>query len=177
MNNQEVKANLGSQIQAIGTILSAIAASPSPYLNEKELDTIDLWGNVLQASGNALVADSEETFTLDKLGNIIQSTGNSTIIAGSLLDVEEKTLEILSIQGNLLQALGGAASFADALGQKPSLENLYGVYGNLLQTIGNSLQALAVRITNKEKSTDINFTGSWIQAVGSVLSAIGQSKS
>lgn len=175
-NNQ--KAILGSWIQASGTVLSAIGSTPTNVISDDLLDDLNLWGNVLQATGNALIADTEKDLTLDKVGNIVQSIGNSTVITGMLIHFREDTKQLLDIQGNWLQALGGGVSFADAFGQEPSLEVLFSLYGNLLQTIGNSLQAISgVLELKNQNGQKLNVIGSWIQAIGSILSFISQTKS
>ncbi|WP_243292586.1 hypothetical protein [Bacillus sp. FJAT-47783] len=175
-NNQ--KALLGSWIQASGTVLSAIGSTPTNVISDDLLDDLNLLGNVLQATGNALIADTEKGVTLDKIGNIVQSIGNSTVITGLLINFDEETKQILNIQGNWLQALGGGVSFADAFGQEPSIDVLFNLYGNLLQTIGNSLQAISGVIDLKNKNGQkLNVIGSWVQAIGSILSFISQLKS
>ncbi|WP_226671412.1 DUF6944 family repetitive protein [Metabacillus litoralis] len=170
----EKNAVLGSWIVATGTTLSAIGATPSRVLNESQLKSLDLWGNVLQATGNALTADSEENYTLDKVGNEIQAIGNTTIVASILLYFDKKTKIELNIKGNFLQALGGGVAFTEALGREPTLDELLIVNGNLLQAIGNSLQAISgIRELRGEEANKLNEVGSWIQAIGSILCALG----
>lgn len=89
--DNELKATFGSWVQAIGTTLSAIGATPSKNISDTLLGDLNLWGNVLQATGNSLVADSEKNFTLEKIGNEIQAIGNSTVIVGILINFSEKT--------------------------------------------------------------------------------------
>lgn len=187
MDNQ-TKEILGAWIQAIGTVTSAIGSTPSKVLSTDFLNALDLWGNVLQASGNALQADAEEEITFGKIGNEIQSIGNSTVVAGILLNVEEETKQRLVITGNWLQALGGVTALGDDLQGSSSPGQLYNFNGNLLQSIGNSLQALSgvyelkkvdqiYTYSNELKdSQSLKVSGSWIQAVGSVLSLIGTLK-
>lgn len=164
-------------VQAIGTTLSAIGSTPSTKIADALQYQFNLWGNVLQATGNSLIADSEMTLTLDKIGNEIQAIGNVTLIVAALINFNESTKQDLVIRGNLLQATGGGVSLADTLGNEPSIKELYSIYGNLLQVIGNSLQAISginEKAGNLEQNLDT--IGSWIQAVGSIISAIGQSK-
>lgn len=78
--DNELKATFGSWVQAIGTTLSAIGATPSKNISDTLLGDLNLWGNVLQATGNSLVADSEKNFTLEKIGNEIQAIGGTTEI-------------------------------------------------------------------------------------------------
>jgi hypothetical protein len=77
----EYKALIGSWIQAIGNITSAISSTPSTVINETMQTNLFLIGNTMQATGNALVADSEKEITLEKIGNQIQAIGNSICIA------------------------------------------------------------------------------------------------
>ncbi|MBY0147957.1 DUF6944 family repetitive protein [Neobacillus niacini] len=192
MENQ-LKALFGAWIQAIGTVTSAVGSTPS--LNEDIQDSLNLWGNALQGTGNALIADSEEGFSLENLGNEVQAIGNTTVIAGLLLNVSEEKKLKLDINGNLLQAVGGGIALPDDLVDEPSTIRTLNIAGNVLQIIGNSLQARGGIIELKSnpnnqvkyksyresnQSQEISYSdsfainGSWIQAVGSVISAIAQ---
>jgi hypothetical protein len=172
------KSTFGSWIQAIGTVLSAIGNTPSKTLPEDTLDNIDIVGNELQATGNALEADAiADPASLTKIGNQIQSIGNLTVLTGMMMDFNEVTEQELIIKGNLLQALGGSAAVADSLDEERTLNELLSIYGNGLQVIGNTLQAISgILELNHEDSGDLNVAGSWIQAVGAVLSALVQSQ-
>lgn len=211
MDNQ-FKETFGSWIQAIGTVISAIAGTPSHVLDEEFLNNLDLIGNELQATGNALLADAEETWSLDKFGNIIQAIGNSTVILGLVIDFDEITKQELIIKGNLIQALGGGTALAGAYENPDEPEQAFNATGNLLQAIGNSMQAMGgiAELKNsilekdqdkdqeqeeqdkeqeqqkyqypnlEEKPSDaelIQVMGGWVQAVGSVISLIGQLRS
>jgi hypothetical protein len=173
------KSTFGSWIQAIGTVLSAIGNTPNKYLSEGSLENIDIVGNELQATGNALEADAIiDPASLTKIGNQIQSIGNLTVLAGLIMDFNEVTEQELTIKGNLMQALGGSAAVADSLEDERTLDELLSIYGNGLQVIGNTLQAISgILELNNEDSGDLNAAGSWIQAVGAVLSALVQSQS
>jgi hypothetical protein len=184
MNNQS-KEILGSWIAAIGTISSAIGSTPSHFINSDLRNNLDLWGNVLQATGNALEADGQGAVSLEKLGNEIQSIGNVTVISGLISNFEKEIEQKLIISGNLIQALGGLVSLADELEDTTASGQLYNIIGNLLQSIGNSLQAIAgtYELENEQKGYKIHenpesleVSGSWIQAIGSVISLIGQIK-
>ncbi|WP_335872609.1 DUF6944 family repetitive protein [Bacillus sp. 2205SS5-2] len=164
-------------VQAIGTVLSAIGSTPFENISEEKLLALNLWGNELQASGNALAADAEEKFTLNKFGNQIQSIGNLVVISGIIIEFNEVKKQLLDIQGNLLQALGGGTALGDVFNKDPSIELAYSLYGNLLQVIGNSLQAISGTLELKgQEATKLNVVGSWIQAIGSVISALGTTK-
>ncbi|EMI09322.1 DUF6944 family repetitive protein [Anoxybacillus gonensis] len=163
------KALIGSFIQAVGTVTSAVGSIPS--LSDKKQFALDLWGNVLQATGNALEADAETSDTLGVYGNEIQAIGNITVIAG-LLNKEGNRLEIT---GNWLQSLGGLISFSDDWGDKHS--SALNPIGNLLQAIGNALQAIGgiyEERGNKTEGQSLGIVGSWVQAIGSILCFLSQ---
>jgi hypothetical protein len=103
----------------------------------------------------------------------------------------------LDINGNLLQAVGGGIALPEDLLDEPSTIRTLNIAGNVLQIIGNSLQAFGgaeelKSIREKEdrfkgfrennesnqvsSSQSLAINGSWIQAVGSVISAIAQTK-
>ncbi|MFJ8067932.1 DUF6944 family repetitive protein [Peribacillus sp. NPDC096447] len=209
--DSQFKETFGSWTQAIGTVISAVAGTPSKVLDEEFRTNLDLIGNELQATGNALLADAEETWSLDKLGNIIQAVGNSTVILGLVIDFDEITKQELIIKGNLIQALGGGTALAGAYENPDEPEQAFNATGNLLQAIGNSMQAIGgiAELKNsilekdqdkdqeqeqdkeqelqkyqypylEEKPSDaelIQVMGGWVQAVGSVISLIGQLRS
>lgn len=177
----QLKALFGSWIQAIGTVISAIGSTPLENISEDFSSNLNLYGNILQGTGNALVADTEEKGSLGKLGNEVQAIGNTTIVAGMLIDFSEETKQVLNIKGNLLQALGGGVALGDGLDTGKSPEEVYNIIGNLLQVIGNSMQAMAGIYELGDSDNDDNgelldVYGSWIQAVGAVITALAQSK-
>lgn len=159
---------IGSWMDAIGTVLAAIGSTPSKVLTEEMLEDLIFIGNSLQGVGSALVVDSPETLINDRVGSSIQSIGNLTVLVGLMSD-NEKSLVRLSKQGNLIQALGAGVS-TNYDGRMTTVNNL----GNALQVIGNSLQALALKeiLINTEEGTQLDMAGSWIQAIGTVISAV-----
>ncbi|WP_289315489.1 hypothetical protein [Peribacillus sp. NJ4] len=208
--DSQFKETFGSWTQAIGTVISAIAGTPSNVLGEEFSEKLDLIGNELQATGNAILADAEETWSLDKFGNVIQVIGNSTVILGLVIDYDEITKQELIIKGNLIQALGGGTAVAGAFENPDEPEQAFNVTGNLLQAIGNSMQAIGGIVELKDSCQDkdqkeqdkdadkeqnmknyqypyledkpsdaelIQVMGGWIQAVGSIISLIGQLRS
>lgn len=185
MDNQ-LKELFGSWIQAIGTVISAIGSTPTNTLISDSQKNLDLWGNALQAAGNALIADAQETNSLAKLGNEVQAIGNSTVIAGMIIEFNEDRKQKLIINGNWLQALGGGIALPEELEAEASTIRTLNITGNVLQIIGNSLQAIAgIKELNNNKGNNeddrleiqsLEVNGSWIQAVGSVISAIAQTK-
>ncbi|SEM52315.1 hypothetical protein SAMN05192533_103235 [Mesobacillus persicus] len=187
----EFKSIFGAWTQAIGTVVSAIGSTPFPYVSEQSLTNIDLIGNVMQGTGNALQAD-EVGEPLEKLGNEIQAIGNSSCVTGIIIDFNEETKQKLIITGNWLQALGGLTVVGDQLKERSNGNQTLILIGNLLQAIGNSLQATSVTYELKDKeimygakgnqggdtryTQTLHVSGSWIQAVGSVMCLIGQLK-
>ncbi|WP_054703879.1 hypothetical protein [Bacillus sp. JCM 19041] len=173
------KSFTGAWIQAIGTIVAAVGDTPSETRPEEATDSLGLWGNVLQATGNGLLADTNEPGSLNQAGNAIQATGNSIIVGALVLPIDEDLEQTLTIKGNLFQAAGGAVSFSEDLKEDISIAALYAFYGDLLQVIGNSMQALAgildFEVDGHEER--LNAVGSWIQAIGAVLSALSETKS
>jgi len=176
---QEQKLLIGSWIQALGTVIAAISSTPSIPKMDEYSKSLDIIGNILQATGNALEADGEEPQSYGRIGNQIQTIGNLTVIFGLYLNEDDLSMpsEKFFISGNLFQAIGGVVSLGDEFGGG---YNFYAVNGNLLSATGNSLQALggAKKLKQAEEfnSEAIIITGSWIQAIGSILIAIGISK-
>ncbi|MFD2044893.1 DUF6944 family repetitive protein [Ornithinibacillus salinisoli] len=168
---------IGSWLQAVGTVLAAVAASPTGIFDENYQHDLNLIGNTLQATGSALQATDQTS--LSSIGNEVQAIGNSTIVYGLIIPTSEKTKTELNIKGNLLQALGGGIAFADE-----TVESTINRIGNLLQAIGNSMQAIGNKMewdqmnhpSNDEDSVgaSLNTIGNWIQAIGAVIIAIDQ---
>lgn len=187
MDNQ-LKEIFGAWLAAIGTVASAVGSTPFSFIKKDLSNDLNLWGNVLQAVGNGLEADGQEEPSLETIGNELQSVGNASVIAGLMIDFEGEIQQKLIIAGNWIQALGGAAALGDELEDTSDKNEVYNIIGNFLQAIGNSLQAVsginelqASRNENEEnenKDTDdhlsLDVAGSWIQALGSVISFIGQ---
>jgi hypothetical protein len=177
--NNNLEELFGSWIQAIGTIIDAISNTPSYKLSETLQSNLSLIGHVMQATGNALVADSVKNFNFDKLGNAIQTIGNLTVVSGILINLDEEIKIELTIKGNLLQALGNVLSpFSVSVDDKTSnKDKLLLDLGSILQAIGNSLQAQAgMLILKGRESGNMTALGSWIQASGAVLQAVVRSK-
>jgi len=159
---------VGSWLDAIGTVLAAIGSTPSKVLTKTILNDLIFIGNALQGLGSAFVVESPETLANDRVGSAIQSIGNLTVITG-LLQEDKRTSILWNRKGNLLQALGGGVSF-NYNGQLTSINNI----GNGLQVIGNSLQAFSLkeRLLDTEEGQLLETTGSWIQAIGTIISAV-----
>ncbi|MGG4467760.1 hypothetical protein ABER68_07030 [Paenibacillus alvei] len=169
----------GSLLSTIGTIQAAIGSTPDFHLSKNQNYELRLVGNVLQASGSALSADGQGTVSLEKIGDEIQAVGNSTVITGLILygTSNTETEQRLIITGNWLQALGSFVGLADEFFDSTEMGRAENIIGNLLQGIGNSLQAVGgvqVLNTNNLNQGKTGVAGSWIQAAGSVISLIGQ---
>lgn len=169
----------GSLLSTIGTIQAAIGSTPDFHLSKNQNYELRLVGNVLQASGSALSADGQGTVSLEKIGDEIQAVGNSTVITGLILygTSNTETEQRLIITGNRLQALGSFVGLADEFFDSTEMGRAENIIGNLLQGIGNSLQAVGgvqALNTNNLNQGKTGVAGSWIQAAGSVISLIGQ---
>jgi hypothetical protein len=194
MENQ-LKELFGAWIQAIGSVTAAVGSTPSH--NEDFQKSLHLWGNALQATGNALIADAEEELSLGRLGDEVEALGNAIVIAGLLLNYNEEIKKKIEINGNMLQAVGGGISLAEDLMDEPSTIRTLHIAGNVLQIIGNILQVKGdiERLNINDESIDkfkgfkennqyqvithsqsLEINGGWIQAVGSVLSAVAHTK-
>ncbi|MCU4786994.1 hypothetical protein OCF11_21620 [Bacillus cereus] len=205
MENQ-LKEIFGALIAAIGTITSAIGSTPFYFISSNVREDLNIYGNTLQAVGNALAADGQEGISFEKIGNEIQSTGNVTVISGLVIDFKDEAKIKLVVAGNWTQALGGLTALADEFEDASDKDESFNIIGNLLQAIGNSLQAIggiyelkSIRkerldskdelvndtegnldnqvnseLDKKKEGQSIDSIGSWIQAVGSVFSLIGQ---
>ncbi|MES5866827.1 hypothetical protein [Bacillus cereus group sp. RP32] len=205
MENQ-LKEIFGALIAAIGTITSAIGSTPFYFISSNVRKDLNVYGNVLQAVGNALEADGQGGISLEKIGNEIQSIGNVTVISGLVIEFQNETKIKLVIAGNWTQALGGLTALADEFEDSSDKDESLNIVGNLLQATGNSLQAIGGiyelkskrelrQFSKEDRSNDVegnletqvnsepgenkkgqlvDIAGSWIQAVGSVISLIGQ---
>ncbi|HHU20676.1 MAG TPA: hypothetical protein GXZ58_10795 [Bacilli bacterium] len=173
--DNELKALIGEWEQALGTLASAIGNTPSFQFNQIMQNNLALIGNTMQATGNALIADSEPIITLTKIGNQIQAIGNTTVIT-SLFTKNHALQPELQIKGDLLQSFGSAISLPDLfMIENKSSTDLLNICVSILQSIGNYLQALATKIGANEKGTMINLAGSWIQTIGAFIQAFTQS--
>ncbi|TES46758.1 DUF6944 family repetitive protein [Shouchella lehensis] len=175
----DVKALFGAWTQAIGTVIAAVADTPSEALTPEQINDLGLYGNALQATGNGLLADTNAFGSLNQIGNAIQATGNTIIVGALALPWEENLEQNLIIKGNLFQAAGGSVSFNEDLKEDVSMAALYAVIGDFLQVVGNGIQAYAAiaDFIVDDDEEFINAVGSWIQATGAVLSALSVSKS
>ncbi|MEE6452308.1 hypothetical protein RAH41_17220 [Gottfriedia acidiceleris] len=196
----ESKAVVGSVIVSIGTITAAIGSTPSNYIKSSVRDELSLIGNVLQATGNGIDAEAEGT-VLRAVGKEITASGNITITSGLVFEIPKEASYKLFVAGNLLQALGLGVNIGEAIETKPFPGQSENIVGGLTQIIGNTMQAIGWSealhdlLENENKQKEFGFyedyliknnkqsesellvaTGSWIQAIGSVISVIGAIK-
>lgn len=124
----------GSVIVAVGTISAALGSTPVNFIKSNLRNDLNLWGNVLQAGGNALQADVQGD-VLRTVGKEFQSIGNSIVVTGLVMDFNKEIDQKLFITGNWIQALGGAINVGLGLATFPGhSEN---IIGNILQATGN----------------------------------------
>lgn len=193
---------VGSVLVSVGTITAAIGSTPSNYIKSNVRDDLTLLGNVLQAEGNAIDAEAKGT-VLRSVGKEITASGNLTVITGLAFGFRKEASYKLFITGNWIQALGLAVNIGDAINLPPFPGQSENIVGSITQFIGNSLQAIgwseALENIRKDENDNENkqkkigyyykdyfkknngqseseslvATGSWIQAIGSVISVIG----
>jgi hypothetical protein len=130
----------GSVIVAVGTISAALGSTPVNFIKSNLRNDLNLWGNVLQAGGNALQADVQGD-VLRTVGKEFQSIGNSIVVTGLVMDFNKEIDQKLFITGNWIQALGGAINVGHGLGLATFPGHSENIIGNILQATGNSLQA------------------------------------
>ncbi len=149
---------IGSWVNAIGTISSAISSTPMRGLkgeNRKSWEELsfhlDFGGNTFQAIGNIIEAFLGEPSVIEDAGEIIQASGNVTVLFSLLAAEAEEEKEEgekdadraikLNMTGNAQQAFGGLIAALDEVSSEDF--DVSGFMGNFLQAIGNTLQVLA----------------------------------
>ena len=153
---------------AIGTVLSAIANTPSSVLSDSVQEDLDLVGSVLQAVGSGIIpADAEYR---EQVGGRIEALGDIVTIQ-SLFVEDERTSGLLNAQGNLIQAVG--TGFALNLEDNQTVKEALNTIGDVLQMIGNIYIAFSTKYPpDSKKAQELNTVGGWIEATGAVLSAL-----
>ena len=166
INSSNIAAIAGNWMVAVGTIVSAIGVTPSTIFTQQTLDDFHLIGQILEAGGIAIVSETEETL-LYTVGDQLQAIGNLTVVAG-ILSENEQTAQLLEKQGNLLQVVGlGLVINTD--GKLILLQTLYNT-GIIIQLIGTAIEAAAN--TETTEGEVMKAVGSWIKAVGAVITAL-----
>ncbi|AWE07310.1 hypothetical protein DCE79_07945 [Lysinibacillus sp. 2017] len=169
-NNNESDSNItaiaGNWIEAIGTIITAIGSTPSTIFTQQTLTDFNIIGNILEAGGTAIAAESEDSL-LNSVGDQLQAIGNLAVVAG-ILGNNEQSSQLLEMQGNLLQVVGIGVTI-NTQGQQTLLQTISNT-GNIIQLIGTVIQVFAN--TDTQEGIEMNAIGAWIQVVGAVITAL-----
>ncbi|HDR7277072.1 AraC family transcriptional regulator [Bacillus paranthracis] len=163
---------VGSSLQALGYILQIIASNETEDEGERENQSMCL---------------ENKSEMLDKMGIELLALGNISNVIGTYFNIKEQLKEndYLIIIGNGLQSIGAFFGVEAALLQMKTVQKII-ILGNSLQSLGAGLQAyqgiinvMKNRIENEDSIVDqkderiIALIGVWIQAIGTVISAIG----
>ncbi|MES9665441.1 AraC family transcriptional regulator [Bacillus cereus] len=163
---------VGSSLQALGYILQIIATNDAKDEDEceKQEVTIDNKNKALAKTGIELLA-------LGNISNVIGTYFN--------LNEQMKENDFLIITGNSLQSIGAFLGVEVALNEINGIQWII-VLGNSMQSLGAGLQAYQgiQNVSKEEKGNEdsnidkedqriIELIGIWIQAIGTVISAIG----
>ncbi len=163
---------VGSSLQALGYILQIIASNENEDEGERENQSMCL---------------ENKSEMLDKMGIELLALGNISNVIGTYFNIKEQLKEndYLIIIGNSLQSIGAFLGVEAALLQMKTVQKII-ILGNSLQSLGAGLQAyqgiinvMKNRIENEDSIVDqkderiIALIGVWIQAIGTVISAIG----
>ncbi|MCW9129706.1 AraC family transcriptional regulator [Bacillus cereus] len=163
---------VGSSLQALGYILQIVA-----YINTKDEGK----------RGNQDERMDNKSKELGETGIELLALGNISNVIGTYFNVNEQTQEndYLIITGNSLQSIGAFLGVEVALREVNAIQRVI-VLGNSMQSLGAGLQAYQgiYNISKEEKDNEdfgkdkenqriIGLIGIWIQAIGTVISAIG----
>ncbi|HFK1452737.1 MULTISPECIES: DUF6944 family repetitive protein [Bacillus cereus group] len=163
---------VGSSLQALGYILQIIASNETEDEGKRENQSMCL---------------ENKSEMLDKMGIELLALGNISNVIGTYFNIKEQLKEndYLIIIGNSLQSIGAFLGVEAALLQMKTVQKII-ILGNSLQSLGAGLQAyqgiinvMKNRIENEDSLVDqkderiIALIGVWIQAIGTVISAIG----
>lgn len=163
---------VGSSLQALGYILQIIASNDTEDEAERE-------------NQNMCLENKSEM--LDKMGIELLALGNISNVIGTYFNINKQLKEndYLIIVGNSLQSIGAFLGVEAALLQMKAIQRII-ILGNSLQSLGAGLQAYQGiinvsknEIENEDSMVDkknekiIALIGIWIQAIGTIISAIG----
>ncbi|MDA1676246.1 MULTISPECIES: DUF6944 family repetitive protein [unclassified Bacillus cereus group] len=163
---------VGSSLQALGYILQIIASNDTEDEGEREKQNICL---------------ENKSEMLDKMGIELLALGNISNVIGTYFNINEQSKEndYLIIVGNSLQSIGAFLGVEAALLQMKAIQRII-ILGNSLQSLGAGLQAYQgimniskneieheYIMVDKKNEKIIALIGVWIQAIGTVISAIG----
>ncbi|KEK25609.1 DUF6944 family repetitive protein [Bacillus gaemokensis] len=174
----------------------------SAHKNENKIVKNKQPGDVKDQGENNVNQVKKKGKSLEKTGAEVQALGNISDIIGTVLNMEkeEKENDYLIIAGNSLQSLGAFLEVVDELRDVPDIQWLE-VIGNSIQTLGAGLQAFQglynvlkeeKKESDNEKEDDnsqkngegkketkvdeqlLGLIGNWIQVIGAVIEAIGE---
>ncbi|MED2792535.1 AraC family transcriptional regulator [Bacillus wiedmannii] len=163
---------VGSSLQALGYILQIIASNDTGDEGERE-------------NQNMCLENKSEM--LDKMGIELLALGNISNVIGTYFNINKQLKEndYLIIVGNSLQSIGAFLGVEAALLQMKAIQRII-ILGNSLQSLGAGLQAYQGIINvskneienegsmvDKKNEKIIALIGIWIQAIGTIISAIG----
>ncbi|GAB6434884.1 hypothetical protein bcgnr5390_57620 [Bacillus luti] len=163
---------VGSSLQALGYILQIVESNCSEDDGGKENQNICL---------------ENRSKILDKIGIELLALGNISNVIGTYFNISEQLKEndYLIIVGNSLQSIGAFLGVEAALMERKAIQRII-ILGNSMQSLGAGLQAYQGiinvskdEVENEESIMDkkykriIALIGIWIQAIGTVISAIG----
>ena len=172
----------GNAFQAIGNIVEVAGTDDF---------TLEVAGEIIQASGNVTVLfsiltedDEVKKINLNIVGNAQQAFGGFLAVIDEIGDIIEQGGgdptnafgNLLQSIGNTLQAIGGLYDLEiirekDALGIDGDGETEVEVSG---ESVSNPLNE-QVKI-NGEISELLKYSGSWIQAAGSIMTAVAEQR-
>ena len=133
------EAKFSAWLIAIGTVLSAIANTPSATLSDSVLEDLDLIGSVLQAVGSGIIPEDAEY--LEQVGGRIEALGDIVTVQALFVE-DERTSALLNAQGNLIQVVGTGLGLN--LEGNQTVNEALNTIGDLLQMIGNSYIAFSI---------------------------------
>ena len=197
MNPSSLKVT-GAWFQVGGNLTAAIGTTRGFIGEEKVESELVIVGSSLQALGYILQIiasnydDGEEkrenqSKLLDQIGIELLALGNISNVIGIYFNINEQLKEndYLIITGNSLQSIGALLGVEAALVDINVLQKII-ILGNSMQSLGAGLQAyqgvlnvLKDEKENKDSIFDkkderiIALIGIWIQAIGTLISAIG----
>ncbi|WJE25792.1 DUF6944 family repetitive protein [Bacillus cereus] len=165
---------VGSSLQALGYILQIIATID---VKDKDKDKCEKQDVTIDNKNKALAKTGIELLALGNISNVIGTYFN--------LNEQIKENDFLIITGNSLQSIGAFLGVEVALNEISGIQWII-VLGNSMQSLGAGLQAYEGihNISKEEKGNEdsnidkenqriVGLIGIWIQAIGTVISAIG----
>ena len=176
MSNHK-KEVIGAWMQAFGNIVEAYGSTPSTPLTSETRDDFNRIGLTMQSVGSALEADGQSNpHSFEYYGAIITSIGSVEELLPLIQEFSLETDYLLEVQGNILQGIGSALQAYDEFVNGSPSGALEGIIGNSVQSIGCflSVSGINLELTNQEDGEKLNALGTWVQAFGATLAAIGQ---